>query len=335
MRAAESSLTVAVAVTGVGAIIGQGIVRSLRKASQKIHIIGIDLNPSSPGMYMCDAFEAKPQEDESSTEYMDFWKRIVHKHQIALVLPGLEIDMYFLSRQRSWFKSIGTVLALNTAELIEKTSDKWSFGQALASIGYPVIPSARPDSWQEAIHFLGPGPLLLKPLQGNGSRGILKLEDARDFEYWSAKLRISWMLQRIVGTEDQEYTVGIFGLGGGRYIGPLIFRRRLSMAGNTLEAEVVQRHEILEAAVERLCSHFVPVGPTNLQFRLEGSTPYLLEINPRFSSSNSLRTAFGFNEAQMAIDYYLHGGTPRAPEIRDGIAWRYTEDFVIHAGHTF
>ena len=333
MSAIDDSLTVA--VTGVGAIIGQGILRSLRALGSKVRIVGIDRNPRSPGTYMCDAFEAKPQVDESSAEYLDFWKRIVHTHRIALVLPGLELDMHFLNRQRAWFGEIGTVLALNTAALIEQTGDKWSFGQMLASIGYPVIPSAHPGTWQEAIDSLGPAPLLLKPLQGNGSRGILKLEDGCDFEYWKAKLRTPWMLQRIVGSEDQEYTVGVFGLGGGRYIGPLIFRRRLSAAGNTLEAEVVPRHDILEAAVERLCAHFVPVGPTNLQFRLEGNTPYLLEINPRFSSSNSLRTAFGFNEAQMAIDYYLHGHSPKAPLLRDGIAWRYSEDFVIHAGHTF
>ena len=332
MSTRDSNLTVA--VTGVGAIIGQGIVRSLRATNHKVRIVGIDRNPRSPGTHMCDVFEAKPPEDETSTKYLDFWERIVRAHRIALVLPGLELDMHFLNRQRAWFGQIGTAVALNTAELIEQTGDKWTFGQLLASIGYPVIPSTCPDSWQEAVESLGPPPLLLKPRQGNGSRGIVKLEDALDFDYWKAKVRTPCMLQRIVGSDDQEYTVGVFGLGGGRYIGPLIFRRRLSAAGNTLEAEVIGRHDVLEAAVERLCAYFTPVGPTNLQFRLEGDTPYLLEINPRFSSSNSLRTAFGFNEAQMAIDYYLHGRQPDAPTVINGIAWRYTEDFVIHAGHT-
>lgn len=332
MSTTDSNLTVA--VTGVGAIIGQGIVRSLRAPGCKVRIVGIDRNPRSPGTHICDVFEAKPCVDESSAEYSAFWERIVKTHQIALVLPGLELDVHFLNQQRAWFESIGVVLALNAAELIEQAGDKWAFGQTLASIGYPVIPSVRPDTWQEAVEALGPAPLLLKPLQGNGSRGILTLDDSRDFEYWKAKLRMPWMLQRIVGSDDQEYTVGVFGLGGGRYSGPLIFRRRLSAAGSTLEAEVVRRHDIIETAVERLCAHFAPVGPTNLQFRLEDDTPYLLEINPRFSSSNSLRTAFGFNEARMAIDYYLHGRQPDVPALLDGVAWRYTEDLVIHASHT-
>ncbi len=117
-------------------------------------------------------------------------------------------------------------------------------------------------------------------------------------------------------------------------IGPLTFRRRLSSAGNTLEAEVVRQLDAIDRAVDRLSKHFRPVGPTNLQFRLEGDTPYLLEINPRFSSSNSLRTAFGFNEAEMAIEYYFHNKVPDTPPLKDGIAWRYTEDFVSHARDT-
>ena len=331
MSFSERRLTIA--VTGVGAIIGQGIIRSLRASNREVRIVGIDRNPRTLGTYMCDIFEAKPCVDESSTEYLDFWSNIVSTHRIALVLPGLELDMHFLNCRRTWFEQLGTVVALSTAGLIEQTGDKWTFGQVLASMGYPVIPSARPDSWQEAIDALGPPPLLLKPRQGNGSRGIVKLEDGRDFDYWTEKSRTPWMLQRIVGSDEQEYTVGVFGLGDGRYIGPIIFRRRLSVAGNTLEAEVIRRHIVLEAAVERLCAQFTPVGPTNLQFRLEGDTPYLLEINPRFSSSNSLRTAFGFNEAKMAIDYYLFGRQPDAPTVLDGIAWRYIGDFVIHAGH--
>jgi carbamoyl-phosphate synthase large subunit len=329
---ADTAITVA--VTGVGAIIGQGIVRSLRTFGRAIRVVGIDRSDRSPGPYLVDAFEQKPPVLEDSFEYLEYWSKIIRRHGIQLIMPGLEVDMLFLDTKRSWFDAQGVRLALNNPDLIKKTSNKWQFGYELAKIGYPVIPSARPATWAEAIEILGPQPLLLKPLQGNGSRGIVKLEDERDFEYWRKKTSAGWMLQRIVGNADDEFTVGAFGLGDGQFVGPLIFRRRLSSAGNTQEAEVVLRHPVLESAVERLCRHFYPVGPTNLQFRVEGEIPYLLEINPRFSSSNSLRTAFGYNEATMAIDFYLHGRAPATPLIREGIAWRYSEDFVIHASHS-
>jgi carbamoyl-phosphate synthase large subunit len=103
----------------------------------------------------------------------------------------------------------------------------------------------------------------------------------------------------------------------------------LSSAGNTQEAEVVNDSTIEEASMA-LTALFRPIGPTNYQFRKEAGVAYLLEINPRFSSSNSLRTAFGYNEAEMAIEYFLLNQRPPVPHILSGIAWRYSEDFVIH-----
>lgn len=331
---AAASRTV-VAVTGVGAIIGQGIVKSLRQCQFPVRVVGIDRNADSPGPHRCDAFEQKPDAPETSQAYLDYWARIVHTHGIQLILPGLEIDMGFFDRHRAFFADLGVTLALNTPTLIAQTGNKWDFGLTLAGFGYPVIPSARPASWGEAVERLGRPPLLLKPLQGNGSRGIHLLEDEADFTYWRRKAGADWMLQRVVGSAHEEFTVGVFGLGGGRRLRPLIFRRRLSTAGNTLVAEVVSTHPVIEAATDRLCEHFQPLGPTNFQFRVEGDIAYLLEINPRFSSSNSLRTAFGFNEAEMATELYLLGREPVEPEIRPGKGWRYYEDFVLHAGYPF
>ncbi|VFR35446.1 ATP-grasp enzyme-like protein [plant metagenome] len=323
-----------IAVTGVGAIIGQGIVKSLRVDPRGARVIGIDLSDQSPAPRWVDAFEKKPADvPETDPAYLEFWTRIVRKHGIELILPGLEIDVTFLDAHRSHFSQLGVRLALNTPELIAQTMDKWEFSQRLTDIGYIGIPSMLPpEHWAQALDTLGPAPILMKPRRGNGSRGIVTLHDETDYAYWRAKTRTPCLLQRIVGTADSEYTVGVFGLGDGSYLGPLLFQRRLSATGNTLMARVVPTHPALEAAVTTLCRHFSPLGPTNLQFRLESENAYLLEINPRFSSSNSLRTAFGFNEAAMALDFYLEGVVPPAPVPREGVAWRYTEDFIHHAG---
>ena len=316
-------------VTGVGAIIGQGIVRGLRQSGHALRVVGIDRSTRSVGPSLCDAFHAKPSCDEGHPDYLAFWRRVIDREHIGLILPGLEVDVDFLDRQRAFFAALGVALALNRSELIALANDKWHLDEALQAAGLPCIPSARPVNWAEALALLGPAPLLLKPRRGNGSRGIARLHDEADFIYWRAKAGDNWMLQRIVGSDAEEYTVGVFGLGGGRSLPPLVCRRRLSGAGNTLEAELVEDMTVtaMSATLTRL---FEPLGPTNYQFRKEDDTAYLLEINPRFSSSNSLRTAFGFNEAAMAVDFHLHGREPPVPRIRPGIGWRYSEDFVIH-----
>ena len=86
---------------------------------------------------------------------------------------------------------------------------------------------------------------------------------------------------------------------------------------------------ILENTVNKLVELLKPVGPTNFQFRYKNGKYLLLEINARFSSSNSIRTDFGYNEAKMCIDFYLNNKVPEKVVIKDGYAIRYIEDYIV------
>jgi carbamoyl-phosphate synthase large subunit len=109
----------------------------------------------------------------------------------------------------------------------------------------------------------------------------------------------------------------------------MALRRRLSREGFTEKAEVVDAAEFSEA-VRDLCQAFSPVGPTNFQFRRTDHGLKLLEINPRISSSTSIRAAFGYNESLMAVDMAIENRMPVQPEIKRGRAVRYTEDHVFY-----
>lgn len=318
---------ITIVVTAVGALIGQGIIASLRRAGLWMRVIGIDRDPRGIGRYWCDDFFAKPMAEEDSEEYLAFWRHLLVREAVDLVLPGLELDVLFFSRNRASFADLRTRIVLNDPGLIELAQDKWDFGEELLRLGLPAIPSRLDLGWAECVRELG-APLLLKPRQGNGSRGIAVLRDEEDFDYWSRKSRDAFLIQKFVGRDDEEYTVGAFGFGDGTALSPIIFRRKLSVAGNTQYAEVVD-HPVLVDTVEKMAALFRPLGPTNYQFRMDGETPYLLEINPRFSSSTSLRAAFGYNEAAMSVEFYLHGRRPSMPDIHPGRGWRYYEDYVV------
>ncbi|MDH5216543.1 MAG: ATP-grasp domain-containing protein [Gammaproteobacteria bacterium] len=315
-----------VVVTGVGAIIGQGIVRSLRQYTRSVRVIGIDRNPHSMGSHLCDVFYAKPVCEESSLNYLSFWEETLHREKVDLVLPGLEVDLFFLNAHRQSLSATGARLGLNKPELIELARDKWLLGLELPKAGLASISTILSQTWDNCVEKLGSPPFLLKPRQGNGSRGIVRLNNETDLRYWANKSDENFMIQKIIGNDDEEYTVGTFGFGDGNSIPPIIFRRRLSPAGNTQYAEVVEEPTI-ELATQKLSKYFKPIGPTNYQFRKEKGMPYLLEINPRLSSSSSLRAGFGYNEAGMSLEYYLDGIRPKMPEVTKGCAWRYSEDF--------
>ena len=137
------------------------------------------------------------------------------------------------------------------------------------------------------------------------------------------------MVQQIVGDVQHEYTVGVFGLGRGEFINPIALRRKLGRDGSTAKAEVVYIPDLV-AESRKIMRLLKAVGPTNLQFRLHQNKFYLLEINPRFSSSLSIRAAFGFNEPEMCIEYYLEGKSPAARTLRPGRAVRYIADDIVY-----
>jgi carbamoyl-phosphate synthase large subunit len=320
---------ITVVVTGVGAIIGQGIIKSLRQSQHQLRVVGVDRSDDSPGPSLSDVFYRKPKCEETDSAYLEFLDHLLRHEAVDLVLPGLEVDLYFLDNHRALVENAGAKLAINDHELINLCADKWLMRKALAHNGMRTIPTSDTTNWADAISELGAPPLLLKPRRGNGSRGIVRLQDEEDFNYWRNKAADNWMLQRIVGSDDEEYTVGLFGFGDGTGLEPIIFHRRLSAAGNTLAASVVAEPRIRSETL-RLTEIFRPVGPTNYQFRLENGIPYLLEINPRISSSTSLRTSFGYNEAAMSIDFFALGQRPAPPIVKSGRAWRYSEDFVTY-----
>lgn len=329
MSAIRTTSMITVAVTGVGAIIGQGIVRSLRRMRPAVRVVGIDRSDRSVGPSMCDTFVCKPAVAENSPAYRAFWTRLVARERIDLVLPGLDADVAFFDRERTHCARIGLHVALNTPLAIALGSDKAELAAWLQRHGLPAIPSVQGGTWLHALAKLGPPPLLLKPRHGSGGRGIVRLHDDADFRYWTTRTD-HWLLQPVVGTDDMEYTVGVFGFGDGTALAPIVLRRRLSAEGNTREAEVVD-DAVVAAASSRLTAALAPLGPTNYQFRKQDGQAWLLEVNPRFSSSNSLRTRFGFNEARMCLDWYLHSRQPAQPRLRHGIGWRYFEDYVVHA----
>ncbi|MGH7991915.1 MAG: ATP-grasp domain-containing protein [Limisphaerales bacterium] len=317
-----------VLVTGVGAVIGYGIVRSLRKARPETVVIGMDIYPDAVGKQWCDHFEQSPL--VADPEYSGFLQEVIRRHGVDLVIPGIEQDVSYLARE-SVQGTLGGLTArfvLNNPRLIPIADDKWLTHLHLKQNGLPTIETRVEGEFADLAGVLGL-PMLLKPRRSYASKGIQLIRAQEDFDYWKARLGDNFLVQQLIGDLEEEYTVGAFGLGGGKCVPPIILQRKLSREGATAKARVRDLPE-LEQRVRRLVELFEPIGPTNFQFRRHRGEYLLLEINPRMSSSNSLRTSFGYNEAEMCIEYYLENKQPSPPQIRSGCAVRYLEDLVVY-----
>jgi carbamoyl-phosphate synthase large subunit len=315
-----------VLVTGVGAIIGYGAVNSLRLGRYPLKIVGLDIHAHAVGQHWCDAFEtALPVADPG---YASFLREVIARHGVELVIPGIEQDVSFLSQNRMAFADTGARLALNDAELVRLADDKWLLHETLERHGLPAIDSVRSGSFGDIAKQLGV-PFLIKPRRSYASKGIVVTGDAADLAYWQQTLADDFMAQRIVGDAESEFTASLFGWGDGSGSRPMVLQRWLARDGSTVRARVASEPE-LEARLDELTGAFRPIGPTNFQFRRESASGrfLLLEINPRLSSASSLRRAFGMNEPEMCIGYYLDGERPDFPGPRPGGAVRYIEDWI-------
>ena len=298
-------------VTAVGAVVGYGMVESLRKSKYDCFILGTDIFEDAVGQYFCDKFiQATPAADP---HYLDFLKKTIDDNRIDLVLFGIEQEL----------------LAVNPPELTEICNDKWLTYLWLKENGLEkyAIDTAIDGSFCVLSERFG-CPFILKPRDGRASKGIQIVDNEEDFLFYKKKMGSSFMAQHIAGTKDKEYTVGVFGDGKGAVCNEIYLRRVLSQAGATDKPKVVNIPE-LRKAVHEITNKANPIGPTNYQFRLENGHAKLLEINPRVSASTSIRAKFGFNESEMCIDYYLEHRLPVQSKIINGKAMRYIVDWIV------
>jgi carbamoyl-phosphate synthase large subunit len=296
-------------------------------SKRPMKLIGTSAYTDSVAPGFCDVFEEVPRTDAPG--YLDWLLALLRKHRVDVAIPGIDADMNKWADQVAEIESAGTKVVINSLDLISKCSDKWNFYERQLELS---LPYAIPSYLEMDFDFLREKcglPFLLKPRRGFGSKGIVVVETAEQFANIVPTKHASLMGQPVVGRDDEEFTVSAFCDGRGDYSASMALRRKLSRDGFTEKAEVVDEAEFSEA-VRDLCKAFFPVGPTNFQLRKTDRGLKLLEINPRISSSTSIRAAFGYNESLMAVEMALENRMPIQPEIKRGRAVRYTEDFVFY-----
>ena len=316
-----------VLVSGASGIVGYGVLRSLRLSGKPCFLVGTSIYDDSVAPAFCDMFVRAPS--TSSPEYLEWLLDVLCRHHIELLIPGIEIDMYHWADHIPAICSTGALPLLNSPDLIALCKDKWRFYQRLEQAGVECAIASSLDSDFELLTSRFGLPFLLKPRRGFASKGIVRVTSSEVFIKHREDVGVVLMAQPIIGTDEEEFTVSAFCDGQGGYFASMALRRKLSKDGFTDRAEVTDAREFASAITE-LCQLLHPVGPTNFQFRRCQGGPKLLEINPRVSSSTSIRTAFGYNESSMSLDYFLDQHQPVQPAIRCGRAVRYTDEKVFY-----
>ena len=128
-----------VLVTGVGAIIGYGVIRSLRASRYPVRIVGMDIYDDAVGQHWCDVFEQAVRADDP--QYPEHIANLIRRNSVDLVIPGIEQDMHRLAADHAVAPLAQTHarFVLNRPELIRTAADKWLTHLELVKAGFPTI----------------------------------------------------------------------------------------------------------------------------------------------------------------------------------------------------
>ena len=325
---ANSPDTINVIITGVsGGSIGNEVMKALRLAKTSYHIVGVDVNPASLGLYQAD--EAYIVPPASDPEYIDILLELCEKKNARVLIPGSEPEMKIISANRQLFTKANTLTLINSACVIELCTDKWKTVDFLTKNGFNSPESVLLKNEDDCIK-IKKMPVVIKPSAGSGGSNLVfiaqDLEEAQFFTRYILKAGMLPIAQEYLGTFDEEFTVGVLSTLDGELVSSLAVHRRImsglsnrmkikgrvgKYAGQTLAISsgisqgAIEDLPGIRLECERLAVAIGSRGPLNIQLRVVDGDVYIFEINPRFSGTTAFRALAGYNEPDILIRHHL------------------------------
>lgn len=300
-------------VTGVGGDIGQGIIKCLKDAAQDCVLLGCDIDPYAAGRKGVEKFFISPQASNPQ-EYLNFVDDLIDKEGISYILPSTEPEIEFYDTYRTHFSRKLTELIINNPIIIKTFLDKYETTNFLKQNNLPHPKTFLLEKYNNELGF----PIILKPRKSWGGKRQTTISSEEELLFFKMRNKDN-IIQEIVGSPDEEYTVGVFSTG--KKIYSIAFKRLLGYGSLTKVAQYVYDLKLRNLA-ERIAELSSLKGSLNLQVRKAGSGYIPLEINPRFSSTVYIRHCFGFQDVKWWIDLKNGRDAEYIPKFKAGTAVR-------------
>ncbi|WP_331376210.1 ATP-grasp domain-containing protein [Sinorhizobium chiapasense] len=313
-------------ITGAGALLGQGIIRALRRSTLNATIVAADPNPLSAGLYWADTAHLIRMANDPS--YLDRLGDLLRTERPDILIPGTDVELPVLSANRESIESAyGTKVIVSPPGVVSIANDKWLTSEFLRERGLGFVPSCLPGDEEVLIEECG-FPLVVKPRVGARSIGFSVVRDREQLRRAIAE-QPDIVIQKYVGSDASEYTAGTLTFDG-KCRATIVMRRDLR-DGNTYRA-FAESFPALSRAMAHAADALGAFGPANFQFRLDEGVPRIFEINARFSGTTAVRIHAGFNEVEMCVRHMLFGEPVVQPDITPVTILRHWSETVVRPG---
>lgn len=317
-------------VLGISGNVSLGILRVLRKNFPDDKLIGSCIVNSSVSNFFCDEFYQSPL--ASCNNFISWFISICQNKKIDIVFSGVEEIIEQLAKNESTIKSnTKCILTFSNKKCLEIGGDKYKTVQWLKNHSFSHPKFVLPKNKEDIINFYNDlkKPIIIKPLKGKGSIGIVKVYELDDinFDYINYQ---DCIIQEMVGSESAEYTVGCYQNRDGVIVEPLIFKRELHN-GHSIKIEIV-KNSLISEYCKKITEKLNPFGPLNIQLRLDAlNKPVCFELNVRFSGTTLIRDYFGFKDVVSCYQENLFNNyNPKLFEFSsEGFCFRAIDEFFF------
>jgi carbamoyl-phosphate synthase large subunit len=281
-------------ISAGGTVTAQSVIKALREDGRATFLAIGDMDPLNATKAFVDAFVQLPA--ASSPDFAAACLDAVRRLRIDLFVPLIvEREFLPLDAQRPAFEKLGCRLWVPERDVILKTSDKLAFAEFLNDLGIPG-PATSPYRPQQTPERF---PVYLKPRQGSGSVGTVRIESEPTL-HEAAAGRTDLIVQEAV--EGREFTVDCFAAEPGRVVAAVPRERIAIKAGVSVKGRTY-RNDTIENIAANVVEKSGIVGPANVQGMLRDDGSFsIIEMNPRFSGTLALTTASGINFASLLLD---------------------------------
>lgn len=319
-----------IAVTGIGSLIGQAIIKSIQRSDlkDKINIIGFDYFNDTVGSFWIDEKYILPDilmPGVSHEEWVDVIVKVIIEREIKLLFVGVDFELPILAKYKEDIeRKTSAVVLVSSAEVIEIADDKFLTYEFLKKNDLLHPQSYLPkDLHYDDLNY----PLIVKPRKGERSRGVHKVNDKSHLLKFIDEVD-NPIIQECVGNDVDEFTCGTIYLND--ELKKIIVLRRNLKEGNTFISNYRNDFpEIITSYLKEVVECLKPFGACNFQLRLDNKgLPKIFEINSRHSGTTYIRSLFGFKEIEYIINSLLFDKEIEF-ELKEGTVVRYFNEFFV------
>jgi UDP-glucose 4-epimerase len=267
-------------ITCIGCAPASAIARSLNK---EYNIIGIDLQDQCIGSFICKKF-IPFKYTFNSNEYWNAIKDIIDNEKIEGIFVTSPHETYEWSKKNF----LDCKIYLNDSTFVEITNNKMNTYNfcIMNNINVPMMKTTLDR------------PIVIKPYEGCSSNGIQIVNINDSINHFDETKNI---IQEFI--QGDEYTVDVISNKNGDVVNIVPKKRLLIKNGQSFKS-IIELDESIIEFVKDVCLKLKNKSAINIQVikQYETNKLFLIEINPRFSTTIHLSIEGGVHIPKMLIE---------------------------------